>query len=130
MARLAALSRTQKLVALAGALIAVIAVVLILVLSGGDDYVEFEGDLADLPVSNLAGGITEEAHEELEACGFSDEEAKDLVETPATEPSGASVVNRHDAEGELIGSIRMRQVDYGIVLFDCQEGPLAPGETP
>lgn len=104
---------------LAAATLVVVALVVYFVfLRGGADYWD-GGDFAGHPVSNLAGAVTKEAHDELEACGLSDEDAEDLQSPPGFDPASAGpyVIQHLDASGQPTGSITGTYTPDGVLVW-------------
>jgi hypothetical protein len=124
--------------ALALALLATCLLLLFAAGCGGDDYWD-GGDFGGQPASNLAGDVTKEAHDELAACGFSDDDATQLNSSSGGEtasfnasgesagsikvtvlPTGNKVAESVDASGERKGALNVTQIAPGVVEYDCQ----------
>jgi hypothetical protein len=92
---------------------------------GGDDGGDYwdGGEFAGEPVANSVGDLTEEAHDELEECGLSDDDASRLAS------AGTAVTETFDASGEQAGTLEVSQRAPAVVAFDCQPGTEAAAES-
>lgn len=64
------------------------------------------------PVASLTA-VSKEAREELERCGFGDDDLQQLLQ------ASDGVVEQFDAQGEPTSKVRVTQIDSGIFEFEC-----------
>ncbi len=84
-------TRGRILIGVVGVVL-VVAVLFLTGVIGGNDY--WDGGGYSGPVVNLAGEVTEEAHNELADCGYSDDDAKALTQGTSTRTARFSRLER------------------------------------
>ena len=64
--------------------------------------------------------VTDEAHDALEECGYTDteEQRRQLLQSPPL-PDGRIVVSRYGTEGDFTGTLELRRTKQGIYLVTC-----------
>ncbi len=105
-------TRGRILIGVVGVVL-VVAVLFLTGVIGGNDY--WDGGGYSGPVVNLAGEVTEEAHNELADCGYSDDDAKALTQGTSTE-----TFTVENGEVQSTGTINTEQVAPGIVEVSCE----------
>jgi hypothetical protein len=65
--------------------------------------------------------VTDEAHDAIEECGYTDtqEQRRQLLTEFPPGPDGRTTATRYGTNGELTGTLEMRQTEQGIYVVTC-----------